>query len=167
MKTDDKLSDLLMDMENPGWEQALQVIRKHVISEAVKAEIGDGKPKGDRHVVNNMSGETQAASQSPGSSKKKYDKEHRGREKSRQSGESSNNRRQSRSKSGTRVCYNCDEMTDHWASSCPRPKKVGAADEKQRNHTPYPRPRSHTPSAERGEASQGSNTFRMIRGSWG
>ena len=58
-------------------------------------------------------------------------------------------------------------MTDHWASNCPKPKKVRAADEKQRNPTPYPRPRSHTPSAERGEASQGSNTFGIIRGSWG
>ena len=130
LKKDDKLYDLLMDMENQGWEHTLKVIRKHVIAEAVKAEIGDGKPKGDRHVVNNMSGETRAACQSPNSSKKKYDKEHRGKEKSRQSGDSSNNRWQSRSKSGTRVCYNCDEMTDHWASSCAKPKKVGAADEK-------------------------------------
>ena len=114
--------------------------------------------------MNSVSGETRAASQSPNSSKRKYDTENR--EKSRQRRDSSNNRKPSRSKSGSRVCYNGDEVADHWASNCPKPKKVGAADERQRNHTPYPRPRGNTPSAERREASQGSNTFRMIRGTW-
>ena len=55
-------------------------------------------------------------------------------------------------------------MGDHWASNCPKPRKPGASDQR-RSHTPHPR--GNTPTGEKGEANQGANTFRMIRGTWG
>ena len=41
LKPDDRLYDLLIEMEPKGWEQALKVIRKYVKSQAVKAEMVD------------------------------------------------------------------------------------------------------------------------------
>ena len=98
--------------------------------------------------------------------KEKMNKKTEAETKNKQGGDSAQNRRQSRSKSGSRLCYNCDKMGDHWASNCPKPRKAGASDER-RSHTPYPRPRGNTPTGEKGEANQGATTFRMIRGTWG
>ena len=63
LKPDDKLYDLLMAMDNPNWEKALEFKQKHQISECVKAEIGDGKTT--KHALNSVSGDTRAGSQSP------------------------------------------------------------------------------------------------------
>ena len=157
LKTDDKLYDLLMEMVNPNWEKALEIIQKHEIAESVKSEIGDGK--NSKHAYNAVSGgDTRAASQSP---KRKHEREARGRDKNKPGGDGGA-RQKSRSKSGTRLCYNCDKYCDHYSSSCPEPRKQGASDQR-RHTTPHPRGAS----GERVEATQGSGTFRMIRGSWG
>ena len=63
LKPEDKLYDLLMETDHPTWEKALEIIRKHQISECVKAEIGDGKTT--KHALNSVSGDTRAGSQSP------------------------------------------------------------------------------------------------------
>ena len=76
LKPEDKLYNLLMAMDNPTWEKALVIIRKHEIAECVKAEIGDGKTT--KHALNSVSGKTRAGSQSP---KRKNEKENRGRDK--------------------------------------------------------------------------------------
>ena len=73
---DDKLYDLLIEMENPNWERALEIIQKHEIAECVKSEIGDGKHS--KHTLNMVTGDTRAASQSP---KRKNYKDNRGRDK--------------------------------------------------------------------------------------
>ena len=83
LKPDDRLYDLLMEMEPKGWEQALKVIRKYVISQAVKAEMVDHRLKGQGHVINNNSGETRASIQSPGSHRKKFYQGNRGRDKTK------------------------------------------------------------------------------------
>ena len=55
-------------------------------------------------------------------------------------------------------------MSDHWALHCSKQKKEGAKEER-RSITPYPRSRNS--SGEKGGATQGSDTYRMIKGSWG
>ena len=61
------------------------------------------------------------------------------------------------------VCWNCDEVTnDHYANTCPKPQKK--KDDPNRSVTPYPRGRSS--SRERGGASQGGETYRMLKGSF-
>ena len=56
-------------------------------------------------------------------------------------------------------------MSDHWTANCPKSKRKGAGDEPGSN-TPYQRQRSNGSLAGKGEAIQGSNTLRMIRGVW-
>ena len=64
LKAEDKLYDLLTDMEPKGWQQAKQIIRKHTTSQALKADLVEHRPRGQGHVVNNMSGEIGPPSQS-------------------------------------------------------------------------------------------------------
>ena len=103
--------------------------------------------------------------QSPGKQRKKYDSGSRGREKTR-GGEGQGNGRSSWDPSNSRVCWNCDEVTNnHYANTCPKPQKK--KDDPNRLVTLYPRGRCLSSSRERGGASQGSETYRMMKGSFG
>ena len=56
----------------------------------------------------------------------------RGKTRSQDSGTTGDERRmQGSQEPGSRLCYNCDEVADHWASNCPKPKKAEAADERR------------------------------------
>ena len=133
---------------------------------ALKADLVEHRPRGQGHVVNNMSGSNRSPSQYPGKQRQKNDKDNRGREKTKQGKEreSSQSWRGNRNNSNARLCFNCDEMSDHWASNSPQPKKEEKKDE-QRLITPYPRSRNS--SEERGGANQGGDTSRKIIGFWG
>ena len=69
-----------MVMEPKGWVRAQDMIRKHAANMALKAVLEEHRPKGQDHVVNNMSGGNRSPSQSPGKQRKTYDKDNRGRE---------------------------------------------------------------------------------------
>ena len=72
--------------------------------------------------------------------------------------------RSSRDPSNSRVCWNRDEVTNyHFANTCPKPQK--RRDDPNRSVPPYPRERSA--SKEQGGATQGSETYRMLKGFYG
>ena len=48
---------------------------------ALKADLGEARPKGHGHVINSMPGGLRSLSQSPGKQRKKYDEDIRGRDK--------------------------------------------------------------------------------------
>ena len=58
IRLEDKLYDLLLDMQPKGWERGKQIKRKHTGSMALKAGLAEHSPKGQGQVVKNMSGET-------------------------------------------------------------------------------------------------------------
>ena len=72
--------------------------------------------------------------------------------------------RRSRESSNTRLCYNCDKITNHFANTCPEPRKEGGRIE-GRSITPCPRSRES--SKDRGGANQGGKTYRILKASWG
>ena len=79
-KPEDKLHDLLMDMEPISWARAQEVIRRYAQNLALKADLGEAQPKGHVHVINSMPGGLRSSSQSLGKQRKKYDKDFRGRD---------------------------------------------------------------------------------------
>ena len=93
---------------------------------ALKADLVEHRPKGQGHVVNNISGVHRSPSQCPGKQRKKYDKDNRGREerkKQEKGRDSSQSQKGSRNSSNTRLCFNCKEISDHRASNCPKAPK--------------------------------------------
>ena len=133
--------DKLMEMDPKSWARAQEIIRKHAQDIALKADLVEVTPKNQGHVVNAMSGGSRnptprPSSQCSGKQRKKYDTNTRGRDKAR-GGEA----RSSRDPSTSRVCWNCEEVTnDHFANTCPKPQKK--KDDPNRSVTPYPRGRS-------------------------
>ena len=96
--------------------------------------------------------------------KKKHDTNTRGRDRAR-GGESQSSGRSSREPSNSRICWNCDEVTnDHYTNTCQKPQKN--KEDPSRSVTPYPN-RGRSSSRERGGASQGSKTYRMLKGFYG
>ena len=161
LKPEDKLYDLLMDMEPKSWARPQEFVRKYAQNMALKADLVEARPKGQGHVMNSMSGgprnqTPRYSSQSPGKQRKKYYKDTRGSNKTRR-GEASQSGRRSRESSNTRLCWNCDKISDHYAASCIKPPK-----DDSRSVTPYPRGRSK--SREKGGANQGGETYRMLMG---
>ena len=126
----DRLYDKLMDMEVKSWSSAQEIIRKYAQSQALKADLVERTHKNQGHIVMKLSeGSSSPAprpsSQSPGKQRKKYDSGFRGREKTR-GGEAQGSERSSRDPSNSRVCWNCDEVTnDHYANTCPKPQPTG------------------------------------------
>ena len=157
-----------MEMDLKSLANAQEIIRQHAQSQALKADLVESTPKCQRHVVMALSGGSsnptpRPSSQSPGKQRMKYDTNTRGREKGR-GGEAQRSGRSSQAASNSRVCWNCDEVTnDHFANTCPKPQKK--IDDPYRSVTPYPRGRSG--SKERGGATQGSETYRMLKGIYG
>ena len=80
-KPEDKLHDLLMDMEPISWARTQEVIRRYAQYLALKADLGEARPKGHGHVINSMPVGPRSSSQSPGKQRKKYDKDIRERDK--------------------------------------------------------------------------------------
>ena len=78
LKSEDRLYDLLMDMDPKGWEEAKLIIRKHTASMALKTDLVEHRPRGQGQVVKNMSGAPRSPSQSPGKQRKKYNNDNRG-----------------------------------------------------------------------------------------
>ena len=161
LKPEDKLYDLLMEMEPKSWARAQEIIKKYAQNMALKADLVEARPKGQGHVMNSMSGgprnqTPRYSSQSPGKQWKKYDKDTRGSDKTR-GGEASQSGRSSRESSNTRLCWNCNKISDHYAASCIKPPK-----DDSRSVTQYPRGRSN--SREKGGANQGGETYRMLKG---
>ena len=144
LKPEDKLHDLLMEMEPKSWARAQEIIKKYAQNMALKADLVEAWPKGQGHVMNSMSGgprnqTPRSSSQSPGKKRKKYDEDTRGRDKTR-GGEASQSGRSSRGSSNIRVCWKCDEIADHYAATCTKPK---VKRDDSRSITPYPRGRSN------------------------
>ena len=54
LKPEDKLHDLLMDMEPKGWIRDQEVMRRYTQNMALKADMWEHRPKGQSHVINNM-----------------------------------------------------------------------------------------------------------------
>ena len=93
--------------------------------------------------------------------RKKYDKDTKGQDKTRE-GEAQQSGRSSREPSNSRVCWNCNEVkNNYYSNTCPNPQKNK---EDSRSVTPYPS-RGKSGSKERGGASQGGKTYRMLKGS--
>ena len=57
-KPEDKLHDLLMDMEPISWARAQEVIRRYAQNLALKADLKETQPKGHIHVINSMQGDS-------------------------------------------------------------------------------------------------------------
>ena len=106
---------------------------------ALKADLVGATPKNQGHVV--MAGGSKNTtprplSQSPGTQSKKYDTNKRGRDRAR-GGEAQSSGRSRRDPSNSRVCWNCDEVTDNnFANMCPKPQKKKG--DPNRSVTPYP-----------------------------
>ena len=88
LKQNDRLYDLLMEMEPKSWASAQEIKRKHAKNIALKADLVEATPKNQGHVVNAMSGGSRnptprPSSQSPGKQRKKYDTNTRGRDRAR------------------------------------------------------------------------------------
>ena len=167
LKPEDKLYDLLMEMEPKSWARAQEIIRRYAQNMALKADLVEARPKGQSRVMNSMSGgqrnqTPRPSSHSPGKQRKKYDKDTKGRDKTR-GGEASKSGRNSRDSSNTRVCWNLDEISDHYAANCTKPKVDKGVD--STSVTPYPRARSN--SREKGGANQGGEIYIMLKGFWG
>ena len=167
LKPEDKLHNLVMEMKPKSWARAQEIIRKYAQNMALNADLVKARPKGQGH-MNSMSGglrnqTPRSLSLSPGKQRKKYDTNTRGREQGR-GGEARSSGRSSRDPSNSRVCWNCNEVTnDHFGNTCPKPQKK--RDDPNRSVTPYPRGRSA--SKERGGATQGSETYRLLKGFYG
>ena len=76
LKQDDRLYDLLMEMEPKNWARAQEIITKQAQSMALKADLVEARPKNQGHVMNAMSGggghpTPRPLSQSPGKQRKK------------------------------------------------------------------------------------------------
>ena len=146
--------------------------QKYAQSQALKADLVESAPKNQGHIVMKLSGDSipsqRPSSQSPWKQRKKYDpgSQTRGRDKTRVHpthgvGETQGT---GRSPSNSRLCWNCQEVVtgDHYASTCTKARKK---EDPNMPVTPYPRGRSA--SKERGGATQGGETYRMLRGSFG
>ena len=166
LKAEDRLYDLIIEMDPRGWEDAKVIIRKHTAVMALKADLVEHRPRGSGHMVNSISGAPRFPSQSPVQQRKKYNNENRGRNRTPhgKGRDSSQGRRNSRNSSNTRLCYNCDKITTHFAATCPKPKKEEGKVER-RSITPYPK--SGDSSRDRGAATQGGDTYRMLKASLG
>ena len=158
LKSEDRLYDLLMDMDPKGWEEAKLIIRKHTASMTLKADLVEHRPRGQVHVVNNMSVAPTSSSQSPEKKRKKYHDDNRGRDSTPQDKGrgSSQGKRNSINNSNTRLCFNCDKISTHYAANFPKPKKEEGENE-GRSITPYPK--RGDSSKESGGASQGGDTY--------
>ena len=78
-----------MEMEPKSWARAQEIIRRYAQNQALKADLVDARPKGQGNSMNSMSGGQRKqtprhSSQSPGKQRKKYDKNPRGRDKTRE-----------------------------------------------------------------------------------
>ena len=158
-----------MEMEVHSWATAQDIIKKYSQSQALKADLMESAPKSQGHIVNQMSGSggsaPRPARQSPGEQRKKYDPDNRGRDKTKTHPSHGGGHSPGRSKSNSRVCWTCDEVVtgDHYAANCPKQNKK---EEQTRLITPYPG-RNRSGSREKGGASQGGETYRMLQGSFG
>ena len=75
---DDRLYEKNTQMDPRGWEEAKTIIRKHTVAASLKADL-ENKSGSSGHVVNSISGTaSKSPSHSPGQ-KRRYDNEHRGR----------------------------------------------------------------------------------------
>ena len=167
---DERLYEKITAMDTRGWEEAKTLIRKHTATASLKADV-EHKAGGSGHMVNSIS---RAASKSPSQSsgqRRRYENEQRGRSRTpqgkgplREDRRDSSKGRRSRESSNTRICFNYEKVTGHFANTCPEPKREDGKIEVR--ITPYPRSRES--SRNRGGASQGSKTHRtnMLRATW-
>ena len=110
------------------WARAQEIIRQQAQSKALKADLVKSTPKSQGHVVmalsvarSNLTKAIESVSRE--TDKKKYDTNTRGREKLR-GGEAQSSKRSSRDPSNSRVCWNCNEVTnDHFGNTCPKPQR--------------------------------------------
>ena len=131
----------------------------------------ESAPKNQGHIVNKMSGDSgpgqRPASRSLGEQRKKYDpgSQNRGRDKTKTHPTHGGGQSPGRSQSNSRICWTCDEVVtgDHYAANCPKQNKN---EEQTMPITPYPG-RNRSSSKERGGASKGGKTYRMLQGSFG
>ena len=132
-----RLYDKITEMETGGWEEAKALIRKHSAATSLKADL-EQNTGSSGHVVNSILGAgNKFPGQSPGP-RTKHDNGQRGRNKTpqgrRDRRDSSQGRRDS---SNTRLCYNCNEISNNFANNCPEPERENGLTGGRT--TPYPR----------------------------
>ena len=165
LKQSDRLYDKLMEIDPKSWARAQEIIRKHAQSQAFKADLVESTPKNQGHVVMALSGGSgnptpRPLSQSPGKQRKKYYTNTRWRDRAKGVGEALSSGRSSREPRNSRICWNCDEITNnHYTNTCQKPQKN--KEDPSRSVTPYPN-RGRSSSRERGGASQGSENAQGI-----
>ena len=76
LEPEDKLYDLLIDMEPKSYVKAQEVTRRYSQNMALKANMVEARPKGQGHGMNSMSEGPRSKSQSP---RKGKEKKQRGR----------------------------------------------------------------------------------------
>ena len=64
LEAEDRLYNLITEMDPMGWEEAKVIIRRH------SADLVKHRPKVSEHVVNSISGASRSPSPSPGQQKK-------------------------------------------------------------------------------------------------
>ena len=106
MNKTDRLYDKIIDMEIKSWAGAQEIIKRHTLSMALKADLVETAPKQQNQIMNQMSGsgvsKQREASKSPGRPKDRGSS--RGREKTKEPNKG-NNRSQERSKSGAHALW--------------------------------------------------------------
>ena len=75
LKAEDRLYDLITEMDPRGWETAKVIIRKHTAAMALKTDLVEHRPRGSGYMVNTIPGAPRSPSKSPGQQRKKYDNE--------------------------------------------------------------------------------------------
>ena len=124
----ERLYNKLMEMDPKSFSRAKEIIRIYAQSQALKADLVESTAKNQGHVVMALSGGSgsptpRPSTQSPGKQRKKYASNTRRRDKAR-GWEAQSSGRSSRDHSNSRVCWNCDKVTNnHFANNCPKPQK--------------------------------------------
>ena len=67
LKKEDRLYNLLMEMEPKSWSRAQEIIRKYAQSMAKKADLVESRPKNQGHIMNAMSGGSENPAPRPSS----------------------------------------------------------------------------------------------------